>query len=495
MPTPRLDIHRLDARGRTRAFDGSEPIPLDRLVALPRGMSLAALLQRCRHDGRASAVVRVRQAPGKGGASRLLLLVPLRRPAGFVAGLLRTRRRVAGATEWAALATAVASEGVSSEDFAALQRRFRHNEQRLAVAVRSLQAGIWDWSIRDGRVIYIPWENEGARPTYFETHAQTWGQQVHPDDRELASQQVAAALAGRADSFRTLVRQRVASHHDYRIVESRGTVLERDAAGMPLRFVGTYVDVTERVDAERRMKEREAVLARNARLASLGELASGLAHELNQPLSALLAYLSVAQRLSTAGGRRVNPELSTALTESSRMAMRVADTLGRVRGIVRRAPPQADQYDLHELVRETVDSATRANPDPGVMIRIEPSRDPALGRMHGDVLQVGLLLANLLRNAIDACGESGKEVVITTARDGAYAAITVADNGPGIAPEHGARLFEPFFTTKPTGTGLGLPISRSIAEAHGGSLRLLDGSPGRCTFMCRLPLTVEARSA
>jgi signal transduction histidine kinase len=172
------------------------------------------------------------------------------------------------------------------------------------------------------------------------------------------------------------------------------------------------------------------------------------------------------------------------------MADRMAATITYVRRIARRAPPQTEPLDLNTLTRDAVEDAQQTLPDRRIILRFEPARDPASARALGDPLQIRQVITNLVRNGIDACQQSkGRQVVVRVFVEPDALAVAVTDAGPGVSARNLPHLFEPFFTTKPDGTGLGLSLSRSIAEAHGGSLRLEDAKRGRCTFVLRLPRT------
>lgn len=462
-------LYRLSNAGEVQSPTGGAG-SLTELAKLPRGLTASKWLDGCRETGRAAC-----RAAGGGW----LLAIP--EDGHFLAAIIKT----VADTEidaWAGFARILGSRSGPLH----VAQRLRDCEMRLSFALQSLKAGIFDWNLVDGRVTYLPWQEATLYPKSFETHASSWDEQVHPDDRDAGREQVAAALSGKADTFRMVVRQRTRAHADYRVVESSGRIVEYSSEGSPTRVVGTFVDVTERVEFERRLRDSESTLARAAEYAMLGELASGVAHELNQPLAALLAYLSIANKQSKS---LKTSSLKKTLRETSRMAERLADTVARVRRLVRRATPSPDPYDLVAASQAAVESTRRSLSDTTLLFRIEASAAPELRKLTGDALQIDQLISNLLRNAADACRSGGgRRIVIRLSCVKNKAQVAVTDDGPGIPPDVAARIFDPFFTTKPGGMGLGLTLCRSIAEAHGGELHLSDPRQGHCTFTLTLPL-------
>lgn len=247
-----------------------------------------------------------------------------------------------------------------------------------------------------------------------------------------------------------------------------------------------YWRLRERRLAEQRQRAQEAQLQHAARLASLGELASTLAHELGQPLMALSNYAVAAQRFAEQNSREL---LQQTLTEMQAQARRAADIVARMRGFVRQRSRGQERCEIPDIVASVLALVTPEIRK--LKSRIELDLPASLPAVCGDRLLLEQLLLNLLMNALQAMKESaedGRSITIRARAEGAAVKLEIQDTGPGIAADVAPRLFEPFFTTKADGLGVGLKICRSIAESHGG--RLTHASPPGCgaLFILTLPL-------
>lgn len=375
------------------------------------------------------------------------------------------------------------------------EERLRASEQRLLVALESAGVGIFDWDVPSGRVLYVsPYTPYGTGEVpYREVDAGQWGATTAPDDVPRAQAETERALSGATDRFSHVVRRRLPPHREdeWFFMHSQGRVVARDQSGRATRVMGTFEDVTDRVRAEQVEREREAAHAREARAASLDVLASSLAHEVNQPLAALSGYAQAAARLLERGpaGHR---EAEEAMRRCVELSERAAEIVRRLRRLLRRAPPEREQVDVEQVLVEVKALMDRQARAAGVEVEVE-AQDP-LPLLVGDRVQVEQVLVNLVSNAVEAFNETSQRprtVTVRARQVGETVEIAVADNGPGFAAGADGRLFEPFFTTKATGTGLGLPISRSIAEAHGGRIRVDRSGPGGATLVLVLPLHSE----
>lgn len=237
-------------------------------------------------------------------------------------------------------------------------------------------------------------------------------------------------------------------------------------------FTGFIRDLTERQQTEARLQELQSELVHISRLTAMGEMASTLAHELNQPLSAIANYVKGSHRLLTG---RADPEaerLRGALEKASEQALRAGEIIRRLREFVARGETEMRTESLSKLVEEASALALVGAKQHEVRVRYD--LDPKADLVYADKVQIQQVLLNLLRNAIEAMAESDSPLrelsVATKAVDGETVEASVADTGPGISPDVAAQLFQPFVTTKRQGMGVGLSISRAIIEAHGGSL-------------------------
>jgi len=253
-------------------------------------------------------------------------------------------------------------------------------------------------------------------------------------------------------------------------------------------FTGFVRDLTERQATERRVQDLQAELLHASRLSVMGNMASTMAHELTQPLTAVTNYLETGRQLlasGVGGPDRVGEMMERAIAQTRR----AGDVIRRLRGFVSKGELERRTESLNRLVEEAVALALVGARQRGVRASLE--LDPSLPLVLVDTVQIQQVVVNLVRNAIEAMEEvERRELVIGTRAiaDERAAEVFVGDSGPGIAPELADRLFQPFFTTKKTGMGLGLSICREIVEAHRGKLSAAPGPSGGTVFRLVLPL-------
>lgn len=246
-------------------------------------------------------------------------------------------------------------------------------------------------------------------------------------------------------------------------------------------FTGFVRDLTERHRTEARLKELQSELVHISRLTALGEMASALAHELNQPLSAIANYLRGSVRL-LASDPIPRERLSEALDKANEQTLRAGQIIRRLRDFVARGETERRVESLPKLIEEAGALALVGAKEHGV--RVSFDLDPAVNLVLADKVQVQQVILNLIRNAIDAMDEAPRRElrILTRPADDQLAQVTVADTGPGISPEVAEQLFQPFITTKRHGMGVGLSISRTIVEAHGGRIWVETTPGGGATF-------------
>ena len=238
-------------------------------------------------------------------------------------------------------------------------------------------------------------------------------------------------------------------------------------------------------DDSRRLQDR---LLHVSRLAAVGEMAAGIAHELNQPLAAVANYAQACERLLGLPDPDLE-EVRDALRQITAQAVRAGDIINRLRGLTRARGARGEPTDVNSLIRELADLIESDARHHQAGCRIELA--DGLPTLVLDRAQIQQVVLALVRNALEALAEVSaisREVLVRTARaqDGDIT-ILVCDNGPGIAPAIAQRLFDPFCTTKPAGTGLGLASSRTIARAHGGTLEHRPNTPSGACFELHLP--------
>ena len=253
------------------------------------------------------------------------------------------------------------------------------------------------------------------------------------------------------------------------------------------------MDITERKRAEEAIRSAQADLARAARLTTMGELTTSIAHEINQPLGAVVNNASACLRwLAAQNLEEARRSLAMVIADGHR----AAEIIGRIRALAQKAPPRKDWLDLNDTIRDVLALAQGELQAHRVLVRVE--LDGGLPMILGDRIQLQQVLLNLIVNALEAMSGGGDglyELVVRSARDPANGVlVSVSDSGPGLDPTSLDRLFEPFHTTKAQGLGLGLAISRRILEAHDGRLWATANVPRGAVFQFTVPVG-EARES
>lgn len=270
-----------------------------------------------------------------------------------------------------------------------------------------------------------------------------------------------------------------------------GTVFPIDLSigEMPGRqrgFIGIIRDITERHAGARRVRELTAELVHISRLSAMGQLSSSLAHELNQPLTAIMNYAEAARQMIEIGGERSLPKVQEFLGKTADQAERAGQIIRRLRNFVEKGPVERDFEPLNKVVIEAANLATIGTRVDG--IRVQFDLDESLAPISIDKVQIQQVVVNLVRNAVEILREAERrELMIRTVGDIGSQEVIVCDTGPGIAAEIVDKLFTPFLTTKKDGMGIGLSISQSIIEAHNGRLWAEPNPEGGTIFRFRLP--------
>jgi C4-dicarboxylate-specific signal transduction histidine kinase len=268
----------------------------------------------------------------------------------------------------------------------------------------------------------------------------------------------------------------------------RGTVQELQRSNEALQ-----TESLERKHAEESLRESQAELARVSRVTTMGELTAALAHEVNQPIAAAVTNANTCLRWLT----RDRPDVEEARAAAIRIVKdgtRAAEIVKRIRLLFKKSTPQRELVDVNEAIREMIvllrSEATRYN----ITVRAELAAE--LPRIMGDRVQLQQVLMNLIVNSIDAMKEvaGARELSVKSQRtEKEEVLVSVSDTGVGLPPQQADQIFNAFFTTKPHGTGMGLRISRSIVESHGGLLWVADNSPRGASFHFALPTRIEAK--
>lgn len=312
-----------------------------------------------------------------------------------------------------------------------------------------------------------------------------------PDHREEHETQSAQVLAGEATPAGMEARLR---HRDGRAVYTKfyATPLI-DAQGRQTGWISAVFDITEQKRIESLQRQQQEQLEQTARLVTMGEMASTLAHELNQPLAAIASYaagsLHLLQEAQHSPTPPLLPSLTQVLTKLEQQAQRAGRIIRRVHDFVRKSEPKRRPCRLEEVIEDSlgfIEAETHKRD-----IRIDKDIPPHLPALLADRLMLEQVLLNLLRNAIEAMEETPpheRQLTVHASCSGGELTLRISDRGHGIRPDIAAQLFTPFFTTKPQGMGMGLAICRTIIEFHHGQLRAEANPSGGSTFIITLPV-------
>lgn len=369
------------------------------------------------------------------------------------------------------------------------------SEERLSLTIDAVADGFYDWNIPSGQV-YVSnnWLASRQLPLDDNTRdMEEWKDSIHPEDLVEVSEQANEHLAGLTSVFECEYRV-VLQDGSVRWMLDRGRVIERDESGAPLRMVGIDRDITQEVERRQRLEEADARLAHLARVATMGEVVGGIAHEVNQPLHAAATF---ANAMSTALENK-EPGYEERVTVMGRKISsqinRAADIIRRLREFTRPQPVRMARFDLNSLVRETAEMLGFVSRRKS--IRVEFRLDEFLPKVIGDRVQIQQVIVNLLRNAFDAVDASQarpRRVCVTTSLDQGNALLQVVDNGTGLPADVGIEsLFDAFTTTKEDGMGIGLAICRSIISSHHGKIYGSANKDHGMTFSVLLPVEKDA---
>ncbi len=376
------------------------------------------------------------------------------------------------------------------------EESLRQSEAYLAEAQRLSHTGSWAGAPGAGEIRY--WSDEchhvlGFDPQDGQPRFESFFQRIHSDDQVRTLEQLESAS-----------REKREFEFDYRIVHPGGGIRDIHTVGHPVfsppgdlvEFVGTVMDITERKRAEEereRLRQVQADLAHLSRVTTMGELTASLAHEIRQPISAAMTNAKTCLRWLG----RDEPDLAEGREAAARIVKdvtRAADIMSRISSLFKKEALQRELVDVNELIREMIVLLRSEANRYSISIRIKLADD--LPKVMADRVQMQQVFMNLMLNGIDAMKETAREgeLTISSQVEHGHVQVSVSDNGVGLRPEQVDKIFKAFFTTKDNGTGMGLPISRSIIESHGGHL-WATGVPGSgATFQFTLPAAAAAHA-
>jgi PAS domain S-box-containing protein len=370
------------------------------------------------------------------------------------------------------------------------EAKLQRSEAYLAEAQRLSHTGTWAFNATS--TLY--WSEESYRIWGFDPQQdlpkrETVWQRIHPDDRDKVNEETQEALHEKRDYA-----------IEFRIVLPDGAVKYLEATGRHLfsargelvEVVGTYVDVTERKRAQEeheRLRQVESDLAHINRVATMGQLSASIAHEINQPIAAVITNANAGLRWLSAREPDLG-EVGQALGRIIRDGNRAAEVINGIRALAKKVPPRRDPLHVNQAVREVIAITHPEMQRNGVTLQSRLA--DRLPVVLADRVQLQQVVTNLIVNAIEAMGgisDRPRELTILSGTDDAKDVfVEVQDTGPGLDQEQLDRLFQSFYTTKPDGIGMGLAISRSIAEAHGGRLSAAPNQPRGAGFRLTLPV-------
>jgi len=363
----------------------------------------------------------------------------------------------------------------------------RRSEAYLAEAERLSHTGSWAYDTASGVPVY--WSLERCRISKFDRD------KGHPTLEEYRALHAPEDWEKLQEAFRRAIREKRDFETDTREVLADGSVKYLHIVGHPVlnasgavvELVGSTIDITERRQTDEALHKAQAHLSHVTRLTMMGELAASIAHEVNQPLAAVVTNANACLRWLD----RESPNLEEAREAARRIVRdgnRGSDVIARIRALLRKEPLPSLRLNINDVIREII-GLTQANLLETVL-RLELT--DALPQVSADRIELQQVLLNLINNAMDAMRTiTVRQRVLciqTRVNDQHAVEVTIQDSGVGLARECMEQLFEPFYTTKPQGLGLGLSISRSIVEAHGGRLWAEPGGDPGATFRFTLPI-------
>jgi two-component system sensor kinase FixL len=358
-------------------------------------------------------------------------------------------------------------------------------EQHISVAAEAANMGFWfrDFD-RDDFWASDQWRALFGFTSSETLHLEKFFQRLHPNDRETTRQALEAAY--RDGTYQT-EHSVLLPDGQVRWISCQGR-LELGEDNQPLRLLGVSLDITRRKQAELEAKAHRNEAAHLLRVASLGELSSSMAHELKQPLAAILSNAQAAQLLLSEENFDVQ-QLRDILDDIVADDKRAGAVIDRLHLLIKRGEPQPELLEANQLILDVLKLMNHELTGRSVQIVTDLNGDAL--PIHGDRVQLQQVLLNLILNAVDAMSQSMNNDRTLTLRSSRLAddfvRISVSDTGHGIPPGNEEAIFEPYYTTKLEGLGLGLSLSRSIVAAHGGHLRAESHGSQSATFHCTLP--------
>jgi PAS domain S-box-containing protein len=366
-------------------------------------------------------------------------------------------------------------------------RRLRDQERKLRDVIETIPTFAWT-VLPNGSVDFVNrhWQ-EYTGLSSERTVGLGWQAAVHAADLKQHAEKWRASLAS-GEPFENEVRYRRAADGEYRWFLARAIPL-RDQRGKIIKWYGISTDIDDRKRAEQEREQLRADLAHVNRVSILGELAASVSHELKQPITAAMTNAETCILWL----KRDQPEVDEALEATMRIVedgTRATEIIDRLRSLYKKSPPQRELVEVNEIIHEMVELLRAEGNQYAVSIRTDLVAD--LPNITADRVQLQQVFMNLILNAIEAMKETGGVLTVKTQLgEHGQLLISVSDTGVGLPKEKTEQIFDAFFTTKPQGSGMGLSISRSIVESHGGHLWATANNGRGATFHFTLPTAAE----
>jgi PAS domain S-box-containing protein len=377
------------------------------------------------------------------------------------------------------------------------EESLRRTQAYLTESQRLSHTGSWALDVASNRYVYTSEEFDrlfGFDPHVERPTREAVLERMHPVDRRAWEGHLEKSLREKVDTV-SQYRIMLPDGGERHIQTIRHPVV--NSAGEVVQLVGTSIDVTERKHAEaerERLRQLEAELAHANRVNTLGELTTSIAHEVSQPLGAMVAGAGACARWLAASPPAM-AEAQSALANIVSDGKRARDVMARIRTLAKRQAPRMDLLDVN---RKILDVLSFVDQELGShQVVLETRLDGTLPKVMGDRVQLQQVILNLVKNAIEAMSgvdDRRRALTIVSARGPNGVVVEVRDSGTGLGAHDAERLFEAFYTTKPDGLGIGLSISRTIVEAHGGRLWAAPSEPHGATFAFSLPIAGEGKS-
>lgn len=313
-----------------------------------------------------------------------------------------------------------------------------------------------------------------------------WTENLHPDDKSRV-----------IETWENGVKYGIPINIDYRFVRNNKvtwvngqTVPEYDEKGYIAGYVGILADITRQREAEEQIKQNQIEIAHFSRLNSMGEVASGIAHELNQPLTAIMSYASGVKRRLHDQHKGISKEIFDAIDQTIAQAQRAGEVIHHLKDFLRKGALSKNQTNINAAINDVLMFINKPISDANISVELQ--LDKQLPEIYADKIHIEQVIINIINNAVDAIVEAKSEIrkiiISTGMHEKGYIKIAIADTGPGIAPDLIDNVFNPFITTKQDGMGIGLSLCYNIVDKHGGKITIDTKLGQGTTFTIKLPL-------